>query len=145
MTVESVEPVNIVLFCFSSHPLAKNFHQKGLSHGYYLMGGHEISTSRSLEMIGKISLVMWLHFNQSYSNNLSMWEINKIITNKDYSSRKVNDSYIRSCSCGKSHFTISIINNWILLKSVSFPSKILIILHVETFHVRIVSMSLKMS
>ena len=30
---------------------------------------------------------------------------------KDYSSKKVNDSYIRSCSCGKSHFTISIINN----------------------------------
>ena len=71
MTVESVEPVKI----FHHTPLLKISHQKGLSHGYYLMGGHEISTSRSLEMIGKISLVMWLHFNQSYSNNLSMWEI----------------------------------------------------------------------
>ena len=41
------------------------------------MGSPEISTStcRSLDMIGKISLVMWLHFNQSYSNNLSMWDI----------------------------------------------------------------------
>ena len=50
-------------------------HQKELSHGYYRMGDHNISTSRSLEMIGKISLVMWLHFNQSYSKNLSMWDI----------------------------------------------------------------------
>ena len=39
------------------------------------MGGHKISTSRSLDMIGKISLVMWLDFNQSYSKNLSMWDI----------------------------------------------------------------------
>ena len=27
----------------------------------------------------------------------------KLSTNKDYSSKKVNDSYIRSCSCGKSN------------------------------------------
>ena len=31
-------------------------------------------------MIGKISLVMWLHFNQSYSKNLSMWDIRGFIT-----------------------------------------------------------------
>ena len=30
-------------------------------------------------MIGKISLVMCLHFNQSYSKNLSMWDIRAII------------------------------------------------------------------
>ena len=55
--------------------LLKISHQKELFHGYYRMGGHEISTSRSLDMIGKISLVMWLHFNQSCSKNLSMWDI----------------------------------------------------------------------
>ena len=80
MTVESDEPVKIFLFCFSSHPLAKISHQRELSHGYYRMGDHEISTSRSLDMIGKISLVMWLHFNQSYSKNLSMWDIISIIS-----------------------------------------------------------------
>ena len=36
--------------------------------------------SRSLDVIGKISLVMCLHFNQSYSKNLSMWDIIKINT-----------------------------------------------------------------
>ena len=50
----------------------KKYYQKVLS--------PEISTSRSLDMIGKISLVMWLHLNQSYSKNLSMWDINIYIS-----------------------------------------------------------------
>ena len=55
-------------------PRLKISHQKGLSHGhgYYRSRSTE---SRSLDMIGEISLVMWLHFNQSYSKNLSMWDI----------------------------------------------------------------------
>ena len=80
MTVECAESVKIVLFCFSSHPLAKNVPSKSAIKKYYLMGGHEISRSRSLDMIGKISLVMWLHLNQSYSKNLSMWDIINHIT-----------------------------------------------------------------
>ena len=87
MTVESAEPVNLFLFCFSDHhtPKLKISHQKELSHGYYRMGGHEISTSRSLDMIGKLSLVMWLHFNHSYSklwtqvSKMSQFALNKRI------------------------------------------------------------------
>ena len=90
MTLESVQPVKIVLFCFSSHPLAKNFPSKSAIKKYYLMGDHKISRSRSLDMIGKISLVMWLHLNQSYSKNLSMWEIN------DYSV-KVKQLFLFGC------------------------------------------------
>ena len=67
----------IFLILFLITPLAQNFPSKSTIKKYYLLGGHEFSTSRSLEMIGKISLVMWLHLNQSYSKNLSMWEINK--------------------------------------------------------------------
>ena len=78
MTVESNEPVKIFLFCFSSHPLFSHFKfpiKKNYPMGTIVWATTNISTSRSLEMIGKISLVMWLHFNQSYSKNLSMWDI----------------------------------------------------------------------
>ena len=73
--LESAEPVKFFLFWFSSHPLAQNVPSKRTiphGHGYYRSRSTE---SRSLDMIGKISLVMWLHLNQSYSNNLSMWDI----------------------------------------------------------------------
>ena len=71
--------MKLFLFWFSSHPLAQNFPSKRTiphGHGYYRSRSTE---SRSLDMIGKISLVMWLHFNQSYSKNLSMWDIKPTI------------------------------------------------------------------